>query len=132
MVPGRSESGQWVRWRVGRRRLAWVPRMWAVRLMEFADGPCTLVVAAAVLALVLGEWLCALLAMAVVWPARAISGRWPVVAYRLDHEGDDRLLTVRVVQGRAEADSLARQWAADIARQGRPGQSGSLIVESSG
>src|SRR3954464_15936812 len=107
MVPGRSESGQWVRWRVGRRRLAWVPRMWAVRLMEFADGQMDLVVAAPVLALVLGEWLCPVLAaarrewlrarvaMAVVWPARAFTGRWPVVAYRLAGPGADRLLPLR-------------------------------------
>jgi hypothetical protein len=120
MVPGRTESGQWVRWRVGRRRLAWVPSMGVVQFMEFADGPFFLVVAVPVLALVVGEWLGALLAMAVVWPARAISGRWPVVAYRLDHDGDNELRIVRV-EGRAAADSLVQQWAADIARQGRPG-----------
>jgi uncharacterized membrane protein len=49
----RLESGQWVRWRFGRRRLAWRPGSSALELLQFAEGLLTIFVAMAAL----GWWL---------------------------------------------------------------------------
>lgn len=77
-------------------------------------------VAVPVVGWLLVNWLAALLATVVVWPTRAISGRWPVVAYLLGPaDGDDRLLRVQV-HDPAQAQTLANQWAMDIKRQGHP------------
>ncbi|WP_213004624.1 hypothetical protein [Paractinoplanes toevensis] len=50
LVPVRSESGQWVWWRVGRRRLAWRPGVKVLELLEFTDGPRAIAVGVPVLA----------------------------------------------------------------------------------
>jgi hypothetical protein len=119
LVPSRSESGQWVMWRVGRRRLAWRPRSVA-RFLDGADGPLFVAFAVPVVGWLLANWVGALLATLVVWPARTVSGRWRVVAYLLDPPGgDDRLQRVHV-RGRARAQAVAQQWVLDIKRQGRP------------
>ena len=55
----------------------------------------------------------------VVWPARMVSGRWPVVAYLLDPAEGDQTQCLWV-QGRKAAESTVLQWASDIKRQGRP------------
>jgi hypothetical protein len=119
LVPCRLESGQWVRWRVGRRRLAWRPSSSVLELLQFADGPFALLVGIPVLAWWLATWVSSLLMTVVVWPARMVSGRWPVVAYLLDHAEGDQLQCLWV-QGRGAAESTALQWASDIKRQGRP------------
>lgn len=130
VVLRRNGSGQLCAWRVGRRRLAWRPRFPNLRGLEGAGGGPFEIIALAIL-LVVGvghalNWFAALLATVVAWPYRAISGRWPVVAYPIDpsgvnmgDEGDDRPHR-RHVQGRQSALALARQWALDIEQHGRP------------
>jgi hypothetical protein len=123
-IPARLESGQWVYWRVGRRRVAWLPGAGlaaaTVHLLDFdsADGVLGLVI----LALAVGPlllWLAgSLLLTAVVWPWRIAVGRWPVYAHLRD--GDEVPGMDRVVKGRKAADALVRRWAADIERTGRP------------
>jgi hypothetical protein len=119
LVPARSESGQWVWWRVGRRRLAWRPGVQVLEFLQFADGPLAIAVGVPVLAWWLGAWVVALLATAVVWPVRAIRGRWPVVAYRPDGPHGSGW-HCQWVEGRAAADAAAEKWAAEISRDGRP------------
>ncbi|WP_433789288.1 hypothetical protein [Actinoplanes sp. CA-252034] len=58
-----------------------------------------------------------LLATAVVWPFRALTGRWTVVAYELI-DPDEKPVIRRKVKGRKAADALAREWAAIIEREG--------------
>jgi hypothetical protein len=118
-------------WRVGRRRIAWRPRLY-----EPPDG--------AHLPLVAEDppdpdeqarrdghlfdrmggwpfaWIPVLLATLVVWPWRARTGRWPVVAYTLGMADQPGYRYETVVAGRAEADGLARRWAEEIRRYGRP------------
>jgi hypothetical protein len=66
------------------------------------------------------NWVAALLATVVVWPLRAITRRWPVVAYVLyPYDGDSRRHLTGPLR-RAEADALVRQWAEDIKRHGTP------------
>jgi hypothetical protein len=118
MVSGKSESGQWVMWRVGRRRLAWRPRSVA-RFLDGADGPF-IVLAIIPLTGYLLNWVGALLATVVVWPSRAISGDWPVVAYLLDPQDGDQKLQRAQVSGRVDADAMARRWVLDIKQRGQP------------
>ncbi|MFF4875103.1 hypothetical protein [Micromonospora sp. NPDC000668] len=130
----RDESGQLRAWRVGRRRLAWRPRFPRPTALEGADGgPFEIIVFAIILVLSLGyllNWFAALLATAVVWPYRAVSGRWLVVAYPLDpslvatddHRGDRSHR--RAVTGRPAALALTEQWVRDIERQGHLETSG--------
>ncbi|RAO51620.1 hypothetical protein LUPAC06_06305 [Micromonospora saelicesensis] len=126
----RDESGHLRAWRVGRRRLAWRPRFPQRAALQGADGgPFEIIVFAIVLVLGLVHllnWLAALLATSVVWPYRAVFGRWPVVAYPLDSslvstddEGGDRPHRRRVA-GRAAAVALTQQWVRNIERQGHP------------
>lgn len=70
-------------WRVGRRRLAWRPRS-LTRFLEGADGPILAIVVLLAGVYLLLSWTGALLTTLAVWPSRAASGRWPVVAYILD------------------------------------------------
>jgi hypothetical protein len=129
IVVCRSASGQWVQWRVGRRRLAWRPGSSVFELLEFTANPYFAVLdvpillwlfllTIAILLWWLVMWTTALLATAVAWPVRHVSGKWPVVAYPTDSDSDDgsRLLWV---QGRAAADATARRWAADLKQDGR-------------
>ena len=129
IVVCRSASGQWGRWRVGRRRLAWRPGSSASELLEyttdpnatFLDVPFLLwffLLTVAVLLWWLVTWAAALLATVVVWPMRHRSGKWPVVAYPMDGSSDDGP-QFRWVQGRAAADATARRWAADLKQDGR-------------
>ncbi|SIN41230.1 hypothetical protein SAMN04489832_6686 [Micromonospora cremea] len=86
-----------------------------------------MIVVAVILLLGLGyllNWLAALLATSVVWPYRAVSSRWPVVAYPLDSslvarddQRGDRSHRRRVT-GRAAALALTERWVRDIERQG--------------
>ncbi|MFI5491569.1 hypothetical protein [Actinoplanes sp. NPDC051859] len=117
IVRCRDATGAWWRWRVGRRRLAWLPGPGALELLDFGQIPVLgwLVALAAFLWWLL-MWCSALLVTLIVWPMRAATGRWTVVARRLD--GDD-LQARRRVQGRAAADSLVAQWAAELERHGR-------------
>ena len=108
-----------MRWRVGRRRLAWRPGVSALHLLELAEGPLMLVVGIPAILWWLGTWVLALLATVVVWPTRAVTDRWPVVAYQLDAKGDENAVC-RSVHGRSAADALVREWAQAIERHGRP------------
>ncbi|MGC4772119.1 hypothetical protein ACLQ25_24500 [Micromonospora sp. DT44] len=129
LAQGRDESGQLRAWRVGRRRLAWRPRIARPRLEGADGGPFEIVVVVILAVLGLGHllnWLAALLATSVVWPYRALSGRWPVEAYPLDpslvatDRGGD-LPHRRRVAGRVAAMKLTRQWVRDIEMAGAPG-----------
>jgi|tagenome__1003787_1003787.scaffolds.fasta_scaffold20868735_2 hypothetical protein len=102
-------------WRVGRHRLAWRPARqcglhpyrplhFRHRYEESAE---------------VASWLAAVLATIVVLPWRALSNRWPVVAYQLvpmDEPG--RPVRSRPLP-RAQADELVRTWAAYIERHAR-------------
>lgn len=127
VVLSRLESGTWVKWRVGRRRLAWRPGASVLRLLEFAQDPFTFFVLVPVLGWWLLSWIAALLATAVVWPVRAISGRWLVVAYMLG--GDEHEPRYRWVRGRQAADLTVRQWRRDIEEHGRPAVSGEAATQ---
>jgi len=71
-----------------------------------ADPPVT--------GLFLLSWAGALLATLVVWPWRAWTGRWPVVAYVL-YRPDLNIEPVEVeVRGRAEADALVKRWVEQV------------------
>ncbi|MEV1144003.1 hypothetical protein [Micromonospora sp. NPDC049799] len=124
----RNESGQLRVWRLGRRRLAWRPRFPQPALQGADGGPFEIIALAILLVVTIGyllDWLAALLATAVVWPYRAMSGRWPVVAYPLpSHLGEDGQSRTRLhrhrVKDRQAALALTRQWARDIEQLGRP------------
>ena len=109
-----SGAGGQRKWRVGRRRLAWPPRL-------RGSGLGTDDLSVAIWVLLLGWFVlsgaAALLATAVVWPVRALTGRWLVVAYK-PGDPDDFQERRRWVRGRTAADSLAREWAAEIERVG--------------
>jgi hypothetical protein len=110
----------WRMWRVGRRRLALRPRYhgW---IINADDGYGILLVVNLIpLAGYLLSWIAALAATAVAWPWRSLTGRWLVVAYMPDPDGDDGLRRVQV-KGRTNADALARQWLLDIKQHGEPG-----------
>ncbi|MFK4244606.1 hypothetical protein ACI2KV_17125 [Micromonospora chokoriensis] len=126
----RDESGHLRAWRVGRRRLAWRPRFPQAGWLAGGDGgPFELLTFSVFLLIGLGyllTWLAALLATVVVWPYRAVSGRWPVVAYPLDSspvatddQRGDRPYRQQVT-GRAAGAALTRQWARDIEQHGHP------------
>ncbi|MEV4275113.1 hypothetical protein [Actinoplanes xinjiangensis] len=118
----RSQSGEWVKWRVGRRRAKWfggAPDFLGLEIVLSimrADPEAWLL-----LIPVIGWWLLRLVAnvvaTAVAWPIRAVLGRWTVVAYELD-DPTRRPEIRRRVKGRKAADALAREWAAIIERDG--------------
>ena len=119
----KTPEGGWRMWRVGRHRLAWrpIPRApWQARWYRYDPaGPR------------INEnfdmfnWLVALLATLVVLPWRAITNRWPVIAYVIDAEdGNSRQCRTRPMP-RAAADALARKWAEHIKRHGEPPPSSS-------
>jgi hypothetical protein len=121
--------GQWEMWRVGRRRLAWRPRL----LGLLSDGGDTSGIVALLNVIPLGilllNWMAALAATLATWPWRAVTGRWPVVAYPVEDGGGDRFTRV-YVQGRSAADTLARQWIAGIERTGAPTESASAAISA--
>ncbi|WP_127552647.1 hypothetical protein [Actinoplanes sp. OR16] len=126
-VVTRADNGEWVVWRVGRRRLAWQPQYRSrgggsgLDLTWFQGEFAAFIVLPIVgLMLLWGvmNWLLVLLATAVVWPWRAITGRWLVVAYVTDTGGEE--FDSQWVQGRSAADELARRWATEIEQHGRP------------
>ncbi|XVV11220.1 hypothetical protein ACQP2X_41275 [Actinoplanes sp. CA-131856] len=123
IVVSRAGSGEWVKWRVGRQRLAWTPfgEGWSVPDFSGLEdgghlGSLLMLGIAAVLAVaLLGAFLWTLLKTAVVLPYRTATDRWPVVAYQVGRSEGYRLVTTR-----KEADALVRQWAYDIKQYGRP------------
>ncbi|WP_229071048.1 hypothetical protein [Actinoplanes sp. DH11] len=117
VVSGRSGSEDSARWRVGRRRLAWRPSSAPLEVISVAEGPFVLVVLP-VFGWWLASWTASLLATAFVWPARAATGRWPVVAYVLEAENDR--FQCRWTRSRAEADTLVQQWKTEIEQFDRP------------
>ncbi|XVU30728.1 hypothetical protein ACQPZJ_42595 [Actinoplanes sp. CA-054009] len=123
IVLSRAGSGEWVKWRVGRQRLAWAPHGEGWSVPDFSGledgghlGSLLMVGIVALLAVVLlGAFLWTLLKTVVVLPYRIAADRWPVVAYIVNGpEG------YRVVTGRKEADELVRRWASEIRQHGQP------------
>jgi hypothetical protein len=53
-----------------------------------------------------------------MWPVRAGTGRWLVVARQLD--GDEHEPRSAWVRGRAASDELIRRWRRDIEERGHP------------
>ncbi|MEV4481773.1 hypothetical protein [Micromonospora coxensis] len=117
-------------WRVGRRRLAWQPRMprWVRKLWWVADGlsdPITgLLALLAVLAMLPGllwyglNWLACLLATPLAWLGRVAFGRpVPVVAYPEDTKQTEYW---GAADGIAAADELAREAIGEIRDRGLP------------
>jgi hypothetical protein len=105
-------------WRVGRHCLAWRPiarAPWQAPGYEYNPfGPRTRETFDVV------NWVVAMLATIVVWPYRFVTNRWPVIAYVVDpFDGDSRQHRTRALR-RTEANALARQWAEQIKRDGRP------------
>ena len=118
LVMARNEDGQWMMWRVGRHRLAWRPRGQAHwNTPGYRYNPVGLRYKETSHLL---NWVAAVVATAVVWPWRAMTGRWPVVAYVLDpYDGDSRQQRTGPLP-RAEAHALACRWAEHIKHYGRP------------
>jgi hypothetical protein len=117
-VIGRIGPGLWLTWRVGRRRLAYVPRWVGTWLLELSEFFPPLIVVP--VAIYLANWIAALTATCVTWPRRQFTGRWTVVAYVLGPvDGDDRMRTVEV-DGKRAATELGRRWAQEIKQQGQP------------
>ncbi|MEU8660873.1 hypothetical protein [Actinoplanes philippinensis] len=116
----RSQSGQWIKWRVGRRRMVWfgtvAPGMF---LLEIGlENSFLLPLALLGLAWILVTLLGCLLVTMLVLPFRYLRDSWTVVAYEL---GDplERPEIRQKVKGRKAADALVREWAAIIEREGR-------------
>ncbi|MEV1329194.1 hypothetical protein AB0J20_06420 [Micromonospora costi] len=116
-VMAKDEAGVWATWRVGRRRLAWRPDYegWAINSVDTTG--IVLVLNVIPLALYLVTWIAALVATTITWPLRAITGRWPVVAYSITT--GDTIYRIDV-QGRGAADALAQRWALEIKQHGQP------------
>ena len=118
LVFTRSPTGEWIPWRVGRQRLAWrpVPRApW--RAPGYRYDPFGLRERETFDIL---NWLSALVATAVVWPWRAVTNRWPVIAYVPDDpEGNIQMHRTPPMR-RAQAKAVARDWAEHIKRYGEP------------
>lgn len=129
VVSGQTGTGQWTVWRIGRRRLAWRPRLTVSGRavppqtgLDLIDVTIGLLLAAFWVVYAAVNWTGALITTMIVWPWRAVAGRWPVVAYVLDPAGSG-LPSVRVDGlSRAAADELTRRWAADIKAGGGPMQ----------
>ncbi|WP_285551339.1 hypothetical protein [Actinoplanes regularis] len=118
-VNARSATGEWRRWRIGRRRLAWRPSSTPLEALGLLDLEVIgLILLLPFLAWWLATWIAALLATTVVWPMRAISGRWTVVAYDLDSSNDIEPVYCSVPD-RETADATVRRWVAEIQRHGR-------------
>ncbi|NMO57353.1 hypothetical protein HH310_40050 [Actinoplanes sp. TBRC 11911] len=120
-IPAQLESGKWVYWRVGRQRLVWLPGGMigsGFNLFDSVDGTLGMVILVLALGPLLVWLVSSLMLTAVVWPWRMVAGKWPVYAYLKD--GNEIPGMFRMVKGKKAADSLVRQWAADIERTGRP------------
>jgi hypothetical protein len=130
-VVARSADGSWDMWRVGRRRLAFIPRIpeWMGTLMGADDwlGLAGAVLTATTFGVV---WTAVLLATAVVWPWRELKGDWPVVAYPTTGGplGGMKAWCVTVT-GKANADALVQRWAREIKDGGEP-VSAALKIET--
>ncbi|NUO60841.1 MAG: hypothetical protein HOV71_16815 [Hamadaea sp.] len=107
MVTRRDSSGSWETWRVGRRRLAFRPY-----LTGLADAPdssdLSMVIVLAQIVPFAVVWLVALVCTVGVWPWRALSGHWLVVAYPTASPGAAHR---RWVGSAAEAKRLVVEWA---------------------
>jgi hypothetical protein len=113
----RSQSGHWVKWRVGRRRMAFLGGPTGATAFELGVDLEAWFLLLPVLVWWLLKVTVLLVSTAVVWPFRALTGRWTVVAYELD-DPTERPEIRRRVKGRKAADALAREWAAVIERDG--------------
>ncbi|GIE76696.1 hypothetical protein Aph02nite_26460 [Actinoplanes philippinensis] len=116
----RSQSGQWIKWRVGRRRMVWFGTITpGLVLLEIGlEISFLLPLALLGLAWILVTFLSCLLVTMLVLPFRYLRDRWTVIAYEL---GDplERPEIRQKVKGRRAADALVREWAAIIEREGR-------------
>ncbi|MEU4163537.1 hypothetical protein [Actinoplanes sp. NPDC026670] len=116
----RDPSGQWVHWRVGRRRGVWIgggPTGESLFHLHGLESECLILLILFVPFFWLAKIIVFLLATAVMWPFRFLTGRWTVVAYELN-DPTERPAIRRKVRGRKAADALAREWATIIKRDG--------------
>ncbi|MFI5897556.1 hypothetical protein ACIA5D_46465 [Actinoplanes sp. NPDC051513] len=102
--------GEWVMWRVGRQWLAWRPARyeswWPSAPPGYNSNPYSA--------------LFCLLATIVVLPWRAVTNRWPVICYvTVPFNVEMRMRRSRPMP-RADADVVARRWAAYIERFDAP------------
>ncbi|MEW2331831.1 hypothetical protein AB0880_29015 [Micromonospora chersina] len=118
LVFTRAPTGEGILWRVGRQHMAWrpVPRApWRAPGYRYPltglRGPETFDMLSA---------LGALLATPLVWPWRAVTNRWPVVAYALDAPDGNIHLHRTPPMRRAQAKVVVRAWAEHIERYGEP------------
>lgn len=113
LVPVRAASGNYELWRVGRRRLAFRP--YVTDLLDVSDGSdlslFIILIQVVPIALV---WCVALLFTVVVWPRRALTGNWLVVAYPTRSPGQARR---QYTTSTAEAKALVAVWA-EAAKKG--------------
>ncbi|MEU9827031.1 hypothetical protein [Micromonospora chersina] len=114
LVFTRAPTGEGILWRVGRQHLAWrpVPRaLWRAPGYSYRQGPEGLDMLSS---------LGALLATPLVWPWRAVTNRWPVVAYALDAPDGNIHLRRTPPMRWAQAKMVAHAWAEHIERYGEP------------
>ena len=117
-------------WRVGRRRLAWQPRVpdWLKMFVWIVDGPgdpilwlpalVSLVVVIPGLLWYGLNWLVCLLVTPFTWLGRTVFGRpWLVVAYAVNNYGAEYRANAADL---AAADALVKQVTAEIRDGGRP------------
>ncbi|WP_130332028.1 hypothetical protein [Micromonospora kangleipakensis] len=122
LVFTRSPTGEWIPWRVGRQRLAWRPVLrapWRTYMYQSDPfNPFNPVKRRETFDLlnVVG----ALLATLVVWPWRAVTNRWPVIAYVPDDPEGNLQMHRTAPMRRAQAKAVARDWAEHIRRYGEP------------
>jgi hypothetical protein len=124
IVRARSTDGSWDDWRVGRRRLAFLPA--ATDLGGNADGVVGLVFVGLTLTYVAVVWTACLAATAVVWPWRKATGNWLVVAYSTTGGPAFEKTWRETVRGKAEADALVARWVKEIREHGSPQDSVSV------
>jgi hypothetical protein len=120
IVRARSADGSWDDWRVGRRRLAFLPGALDPGALGMADGVVGLVFMGLALTVAAVVWLACLAATAVVWPWRKATGNWLVVAYTTTGGPAADKLWRETVRGKAEANALIERWVKEIREHGSP------------
>jgi hypothetical protein len=123
IVRTRSADGSWDDWRVGRRRLAFLP---PATDPGNADGVVGLVFVGLTLTWMAVVWTACLAATAVVWPWRKATGNWLVVAYSTTGGPAMDKTWRETVRGKAEADALVARWVKEIREHGSPQDSVSV------
>jgi hypothetical protein len=129
LVMSRTPTGEWTMWRVGRLRLAWRPIMRAPWTPTTDYDPMAKRTEQDVDLL---NWLAVLLATPLVWPWRAVTNQWPVIAYTMYPTDGDSRQRRSAPMPRTEADALVREWADHIKQYGEPPPQGRASRSSTG